>query len=163
MKTTTLVMCVVAALAVFTSSVNAQFYTATRETRIDVEGQLAGCNVNGLVQLTGKINLNTKFFLGSRNYLDAEVRPDVLAASSNSYPALISGPTKVSQRLVYFTNGLATVEFPCSVRAERVTTLNPFGNIRLELQYTAHLTFKQDGVTVTLEGASYDNFHFVCL
>ena len=69
MKTTTLVMCVVAALAVFTSSVNAQTDTATRETRIDVDGQMAGCNVNGLVQLTGKINLNTKFTLAANRLM----------------------------------------------------------------------------------------------
>lgn len=125
---------------------------------------MAGCNVNGLVELTGKINLNTKFTLAAaRLYVDAEVRPDALAATSATYPALVSGPTQVSQRIVYFTNGLATLTFPCSFRAERVRTINPPGNIRFEIQYTAHLTFRQVGVQVSLEGANYDNFHFVCL
>jgi hypothetical protein len=162
MKNTTLVMCVVAALAVFTSSVKAE--SATREARIDNELQIAGCNVNGWVELSGKVTLSTNFILASnRLYVDAEVRPDALAATSATYPTLVSGVTQVSQRIVYFTNGLATLTFPCSFKVERARTINSQGTIRFEIQYTAHLTFIQRGVQVSLEGASYDNFQFVCL
>ena len=163
MKNTTLVMCVVAALAVFTSSVKAG--SATREARIDNELQVAGCNINGWMELSGKVTLNTTFNLASnRLYVDAEVRPDALAATSATYPTLVSGVTKVYQHIVYFTNGLATLTFPCSFRVERTRTINSqVGTIRFDIQYTAHLTFRQVGVQVSLEGASYDNFQFVCL
>jgi hypothetical protein len=62
-------------LAIFTSPVDAE--RATKDTAIQVQLQVPGCNVNGFVDLAGKIILDTEFRLASnRLYVDAQVRPD---------------------------------------------------------------------------------------
>ena len=154
MKNTTLMMCVVAALAIFTSPVDAE--RATVGTPIQVQLQVPGCNVNGFVTLSGTIILDTEFRLASnRFYVDAQVRPDMKASTSAAVHR-VDGMTLQSQRIVYFVNGLATLTFPGSFKVES-------GTVRFEIQYTAHLTFKQVGVQVSLAGVNYDNFKVVCL
>ena len=153
MKNTTLMMCVVAALAIFTSPVDAE--RATVGTPIQVQLQVPGCNVNGFVTLSGTIILDTEFRLASnRLYVDAQVRPDAKASTSAAVYRV--DLTTRHSTIVYFVNGLATLTFPGSFKVES-------GTVRFEIQYTAHLTFKQVGVQVSLAGVNYDNFKVVCL
>jgi hypothetical protein len=150
-------------LAIFTSPVDAE--RATKDTAIQVQLQVPGCNVNGFVDLAGKIILDTEFRLASnRLYVDAQVRPDALAHTSVAYPHPLNGITQVHQQIVYFLNGLATLTFPGSFKFERARPVNPqAGPIRFEIRYTAHLTYKLVGVTPLFQSASYDNFKVVCL
>jgi hypothetical protein len=153
MKNTTLMMCVVAALAIFTSPVDAE--RATVSTPIQVQLQVPGCNVNGFVTLSGTIILDTEFRLASnRFYVDAQVRPDAKASTSAAVYR-VDGTT-MQNTIVYFLNGVATFTFPGRFKVES-------GTVRFEIQYTAHLTFKQVGVQASLTGVNYDNSKVVCL
>jgi len=140
-------------LAIFTSPVDAE--TVTKDTAIQVQLQVPGCNVNGFVELAGKIILRTEFRLASnRLYVNAQVRPDA-KASTNTAVHRVDG-TIQSNEILHFLNGLATWTFPSSFKVES-------GTIRFKIQYTAHLTYKLVGVTPLFQSASYDNFKVVCL
>ena len=143
-------------LAIFTSRVDAERVTIQTPIQEPLQLQVPGCNVNGFVTLSGTIILDTEFRLASnRLYVDAQVRPDAKASTSAAVHR-VDGTTVQSQRIVYFVNGLATLTFPDSFKVES-------GTVRFEIQYTAHLTFKQVGVQVSLAGVNYDNFKVVCL
>jgi hypothetical protein len=132
---------------------------ATVDTPIQVQSlQVPGCNVNGFVTLSGTIILDTEFnLLSNRLYVNAQVRPDAKASTSAAVYR-VDGTSKppFNPTILYFTNGLATLTFPGSFKVES-------GNVRFEIQYTAHLTFRQVGVQVSLAGVNYDNFRVVCL
>ena len=146
-------MCVVAALAIFTSPVDAE--SERREIFVQ-DNFWVGCNINQFVFMNGHILLDTTFTLASnRLYVDALVRPRVqVFTERDGY--FVSGTTQVSQYIVRFLNGEANLDIPCSFRATR-------GTARFEIQYTTHLTFRQIGVVPSLAGVDYDNFRVVCL
>ena len=150
-----LMVCVVAALAIFTSPVHAERLTVG--TPIQVQLQVPGCNVNGFVTLSGTIILDTEFrVILVRSFVNAQVRPDVKAITSAAVYR-VEGTTDTQLRQVAFLNGLATLTFPGSFKVES-------GTVRFEIQYTAHLTFKrQVGKGVSLVGVVFDNFQVVCL
>ncbi len=144
-------------LAIFTARVYAE--RATIGTPVQVQLQVPGCNVNGFVRLSGTIILDTEFRLASnRFYVNAQVRPDAKASTSAAVYR-VEGTTVHHNGIsdgIGFVNGLGTLTFPGSFKVES-------GTVRFEIQYTAHLTFKQVGVQASLTGASYDNFQVVCL
>ena len=147
-------MCVAAALAIFTSPVDAARLTVVTPIQVPPL-QVPGCNVNGFVTLSGTIILDTEFrVVLIRSFVDAQVRPDANASTSAAVYRVEGTTAKFSQ--VSFLNGLATVTFPGSFKVES-------GTVRFEIQYTAHLTFKKVGTQVSLAGVGYDNFKVVCL
>jgi hypothetical protein len=158
MKNTILMMCVVAALAIFTSPVDAENARGVDTQLNNVQLQVPGCNVNDYVYLNGSMILDAEFNIASnRFYVTAHMRPIAGAYAPNrneSYP--LHGTTN-EQRIVPYNNPLPPVTIPGSFKAER-------GTVRFEIQYTAHLTFTIDNRNqVSLAGVNYDNFRVVCL
>jgi hypothetical protein len=140
-------------LAIFTPRVYAERQTAS--TPIQVQLQVPGCNVNGFVTLSGTIILDTEVrSLFVKSHVNAQVRPDAKASTSTAVYR-VEGTT-VANKEMRFLNGLANVNFPGSFKVES-------GTVRFEIQYTAHLTFKQVGGRASLAVASLDNFQVVCL
>jgi hypothetical protein len=154
MKNTTLMMCVVAALAIFTSTVDAE--TSVNTPLRDLQLQVPGCNVNGFVTLDGSIILNTSAtIVSNRLYVDAIVNPNLFATTSTKNFRL-EGTTRELQHIVYFLNGEATLDFDGSFKSGRFP-------VRFEIKYKAHVTYRLVGVQPVFGRVTYDNFRFVCL
>ena len=148
-------MCVVAALAIFTSQADAERVTV--RTPIQVQLEVPGCFVNGPLTLKGSAILDCEFRLPRFSLLvDAQVRPDASASSPPNHGYRVEGTTTARATAPGFLNGQTTVTFPGSFRIDA-------GVVHLEIKYTAHLTFQlTPGGRIVLQSVSYDNFEVVC-
>jgi len=151
-------MCIVAALAIFTSPVDAE--RATVQTGIQVQVQVPGCFVNALVTLKGPAILNCEDIRQDRGggpLANAEVRLNYLQAFWNDTGGRVYGTTTERVTGPRFLNGLSTVTFPGSF------SVDGGRGVSFKIKYTAHLTFQlTPGGRIVLQSVSYDNFEAVC-
>jgi hypothetical protein len=159
LKNTPLLMCVVAALAIFTFPADAapvfQDRHAQINSPIDVQVPVPGCSVNQIVRLQGTIRSRFVFFFFGKPVVsdvvaEVHVMPGGYLVASGTPSFVAHGVTneRISAR---FLNGQGTATFPGSFKFEE-------RGVRFKIQYTAHVTFTLPANV----SVNYDNFTAVC-